>query len=141
VVTPPGTYNLVIFATAGSAVDGVEHRTVTIGGGGGSPAMRAARGNASHGLGVGMVVAVNWTAVAGAQGRVEFSRTPGTELVSTVGVANVFTGRRTFHRHLLRPRREAAPAARTVGGSELHRWRTAGAGRPTPPTGGGPRTP
>jgi hypothetical protein len=89
VTPPPGTYNLTIFATAGSVVGPPSNTvTLTVGSGGPAPgpcappAATTVTASAS-----GMVVTINWTAVAGTVGyRVEFSRTPGgTELVSTVG--------------------------------------------------------
>jgi hypothetical protein len=149
VVTPPaGTYNIVIFATAGSVIGPASNTaSVTVGGGGGpgvpcaptqAPTVTAAAS--------GMTVSVNWTAVAGTQGyRVEFSRTPGgTELVSTVGPGQTslqgvapFTG--TFYVRVVSGNAcgisPSAEVSFTVGTT------TPPPPGGTPPPSGGPRTP
>ena len=108
--------------------------------------MRAAAATTVTASASGMVVTINWTAVAGTQGyRVEFSRTPGgTELVSTVGVAQTslqgvapFTG--TFYVRVVSGNTcgtsPSAEVSFTVGAPPAP-------GGPTPPpTGSGPRTP
>jgi len=148
VVTPPaGTYNIVIFATAGSAIGPASNTaSVTVGGGGGPGAPCApTQATTVTASASGMNVTVSWTPVAGTQGyRVEFSRTPGgTELVSTVpasqtslsGVAP-FTG--TFYVRVV-----SGNACGTASSQEVSFpvGTTPPPGGGTPPPTGGPRTP
>ena len=146
VVTPPaGTYNVVIFATAGNQVGPASNTaTVTVGGGGGSPTPCAPPAATTVTASAqGMVATVNWTAVAGTAGyRVEFGRTPGgTELVQTLGAAQTslqgvapFPG--TFYVRVV-----TGNACGTAPSAEVSF--TAGTVAPgtPPPAGSGPRTP
>ena len=148
VVTPPaGTYNVVIFGTAGNQVGPASNTaTVTVGGGGGSPTPCAPPAATTvTAAASGLVVSINWTPVAGTLGyRVEFSRTPGgTELVQTLPAGQTslqgsspFAG--TFYVRVV-----TGNACGTSPSPEV--TFTAGTppapGGPTPPTGSGPRTP
>jgi len=148
VVTPPaGTYNVVIFATAGNQIGPASNTaTVTVGGGGGSPTPCAPPAATTvTAAASGLVVSVTWTPVAGTLGyRVEFSRTPGgTELVQTLPAGQTslqgsspFAG--TFYVRVV-----TGNACGTTPSAEV--TFAAGTpttpGGPTPPTGSGPRTP
>lgn len=146
VVTPPaGTYNVTIFATAGSQVGPASNTaTVTVGGGGGSPTPCAPPAASAVTASVqGLVVSLSWTAVAGTQGyRVEFGQFPGgTQLVQTVSAAQTqlqgvapFAG--TYYVRVV-----AGNACGTSTSPEVSfQAGTTTPGTP-PPAGSGPRTP
>jgi len=148
VTPPPGTYNITIFGTAGSTVGPPSNTaSVTVGGSGGSstpcapPAATTVTASAS-----GMVVTLNWTAVAGTLGyRVEFSRTPGgTELATTVGAGQTtlqgvapFVG--TFYVRVVSGNACGTASSREVS-FDVGTTPPPGGGTP-PPAGQGPRTP